>query len=475
MTPMTVRGVPRSLQNDAWWMAADAQTGVGRGRTTSAPRPIWLLIGLIVAFDILLMQVAAGLGYAMLVLTLAGAAHWTARAQVPARRAAMAWAVLVVALIPAIDLLQITSLVISWVGLTVFAAMIASDNWRWIVAKLPFVGILQTFDDATHPQIGTPQKADIADWILPVGVGAIFAALFIMANPLLAYFTSGLNAPDMPRVERVIGWCIAAVVIWPLLRLTSLEFVQVKRKPRVGVQKVTLVNRRSVARALVVFNALFALQTVLDLGYLWGGASLPDGMTYAQYAHRGAYPLMVTALMAGAFALIAQPWLDGKVLRGLLLVWIAQTMLLVMSSILRLDLYVDSYSLTHLRFAAFVWMIVVALGLVVLMLQIIGRKPAAWMLTRALAIGVAAVYLTSMINVSGYVATQQLTTGPLDTSYVCGLNEGAVPAIRQHKPDLCWNHITEPRLSVPDDWREWGFRNARLRRSLATLNQEVTQ
>ena len=48
------------------------------------------------------------------------------------------------------------------------------------------------------------------------------------------------------------------------------------------------------SRSLILFNALFALQTVLDLTYLWGGASLPDGMSHAEYAHRGAYPLIAT-------------------------------------------------------------------------------------------------------------------------------------------------------------------------------------
>jgi hypothetical protein len=107
------------------------------------------------------------------------------------------------------------------------------------------------------------------------------------------------------------------------------------------VQKVGLINARSVTRALILFNVMFAAQTLMDVGYLWGGVRLPDGMTYATYAHRGAYPLMATALLAGGFALVAQTWLDGLVMRGLLLVWIVQTLILVMSSILRLALNVD--------------------------------------------------------------------------------------------------------------------------------------
>ena len=58
-------------------------------------------------------------------------------------------------------------------------------------------------------------------------------------------------------------------------------------------------------RSLVLFNLLFAVQTGMDIHYLWRGAALPDGMTYAAYAHRGAYPLIVTALLAAAFVIVA--------------------------------------------------------------------------------------------------------------------------------------------------------------------------
>ena len=38
---------------------------------------------------------------------------------------------------------------------------------------------------------------------------------------------------------------------------------------------VELLGPSTILRSLIVFNALFALQTVLDLTYLWGGARCP--------------------------------------------------------------------------------------------------------------------------------------------------------------------------------------------------------
>ncbi len=120
------------------------------------------------------------------------------------------------------------------------------------------------------------------------------------------------------------------------------------------------------SRSLILFNALFALQSGLDLVYLWGGANLPDGMSHAEYAHRGAYPLIVTALLAAGFVLVAMrpggPAEQSRLIRPLVLAWIAQNILLVISSIFRLDLYVAAFSLTYLRLAAFIWMLLVADG-----------------------------------------------------------------------------------------------------------------
>ncbi|QQS57131.1 MAG: DUF4173 domain-containing protein [Alphaproteobacteria bacterium] len=57
-------------------------------------------------------------------------------------------------------------------------------------------------------------------------------------------------------------------------------------------------TKEAVLRSLVIFNLMFACQTVLDMNYLWAGMDLPKGITYARYAQQGAYPLIVTALLA---------------------------------------------------------------------------------------------------------------------------------------------------------------------------------
>ena len=198
---------------------------------------------------------------------------------------------------------------------------------------------------------------------------------------------------------------------------------------------------QAVTRSLILFNVLFALQSALDLTYLWGGASLPHGMTYAHYAHRGAYPLIATALLAAGFVLIAMrpggPAEQSRLIRPLVLLWTGQNVLLVVSSIFRLDLYVAAYSLTYLRLAAFIWMVLVAAGLVLMLIQIKLKKPNSWLIA-ANAISLALVlYGCCFINAPRLMASYNVEhsrenggTGPyLDLRYLASLGPQALPPV----------------------------------------------
>ena len=156
----------------------------------------------------------------------------------------------------------------------------------------------------------------------------------------------------------------------------------------------------TILRSLLLFNLLFAVQTILDMAYLWGNVTLPADISYASYAHRGAYPLIVTALLAAGFVLIAMKpggaAERSKVIRPLVYLWVAQNVLLVASSILRLDLYVQIYLLTWWRIAAFVWMVLVAFGLILIVARIALNRSDEWLIRANLVTLTATLYVCSL-------------------------------------------------------------------------------
>jgi hypothetical protein len=290
-------------------------------------------------------------------------------------------------------------------------------------------------------------------WIVPLGIFAIFVGLFASANPLIEH---GLLQIDLRAILNLLNpwrmafWVLLAGMIWPLIFRRSSRSsvpqaevsVEIADKPS---ELDFLLGVKATLRSLILFNALFALQTVLDLTYLWGGVNLPDGMTHAEYAHRGAYPLIATALLAAGFVLLTMrpggPAENSRLIRPLGLLWIGQNILLVISSIFRLDLYVAAYSLTYLRLAAFIWMVLVAMGLVLILTQIVLQKSNFWLLS-ANAISLALVlYGCCFINAPWLVAYYNVEhcrevggTGPsLDMKYLESLGSAqTLPPIEAH-------------------------------------------
>jgi hypothetical protein len=209
MTPITVRGVPRSLQRDAWWIAADSQTGVGRGGPVDR-RPWWLLTALVVMIDLLVLRTSLGLGFVIAIFALAGAAHLGMRDLVTRKTAMIAWGVLIVSLIPAFDVVQLLSFVLAIAGLTVFAAMITGPFWARAAARLPFYGLIQTVGDLGKMELRGPGRGVVMDWLLPVVVGTVFVVLMVAANPLVEGWLSGfeLSGPDPVRI---VAWVMVAI------------------------------------------------------------------------------------------------------------------------------------------------------------------------------------------------------------------------------------------------------------------------
>ena len=108
-------------------------------------------------------------------------------------------------------------------------------------------------------------------------------------------------------------------------------------------------------------------------------------MTYADYAHRGAYPLIVTALLAAGFVLVAMrpggPAESSRLIRRWCWPGSRRTSCWSISvdpaarSLCR-GLFADL-----LRVAAFIWMGLVALGLVLILSRIAPTRPNSWLIT----------------------------------------------------------------------------------------------
>lgn len=389
-----------------------------------------------------------------------------------------------------------------WAALSIAALLPRTagfdDAWRWAI-RLAAHGVTGPFSPLldlprlfrARPQRGRLTARALAAMLgLPIAMSLVFVTLFASANPLIARMVEAIR---LPSIGEAAFWLFALAAIWPSLRPRTWATHIAALLPEA---EVTLpgASLPSVLISLLLFNAVFAIQNGLDIAFLWSGAPLPDGVTLAAYAHRGAYPLIATALLAGIFVLATMKpgsaTAASPAIRRLVVLWVAQNLLLVASSILRTCDYIAVYMLTAWRIAALAWMGLVALGLVLICWRMLRGRSARWLingnaLAAALLLAAATVVDLNAIAAAWNVNHAREVGGagvPLDLCQLNRMGPSALlpiidlehrpldPAFRDRVRSVRQQLLTgggswwtgDGLVGQQSDWRRWTWRDARL-------------
>lgn len=322
-------------------------------------------------------------------------------------------------------------------------------------------------------------------WLPAAGLGVVFLALFAVANPVLAGWLEGVakrifNLSDLLDAPRVLFWIVVAVIAWAALRTRAGPV-----SPAPASAATSPISGFTLVRSLWVFNLLFLLQNALDVRHLLFDAALPEGVTYAGYARRGAYPLLAAALLSAAFVLTtfrSERDRFGVGARRLVYAFLAQNVILTAFAMLRLMHYVDAYSLSRMRLAAFLWMGLVALGLALIFVRIVAHRSNRWLLSANALAAVTLLYVCCFPNWDRFIADYNVAHsrevrgygGQIDLDYLRELGPDALPAYRRLQQEATDETIRQKAAALADaargvlddqldDWRGWTFRRRRLR------------
>jgi hypothetical protein len=390
-----------------------------------------------------------------------------------------------------------TALFLASLGIAIMLPQIegAADGWYW-GKRLLFHGLTAPFNpviDLLRMIRARRRKSSrlavskiLPVLVLPVIGTALFLSLFAMANPLISDFLAQIQMGDLngPDIARLFFWGFIFILVWSTLRPWRAKAV-FSQLGDSAPGRIAGVSIASVTLSLILFNLLFALQNGLDLAYLWGDIVLPAQFTLAEYAHRGAYPLVATALLAGLFIIFTthpKSELAGNAaIRWLVIVWIAQNLLLLASTVERTLLYVDAYSLTRLRIAALLWMGLVGVGLVLVTWRMLRGRSLAWLVNGNLLAAFAVLTSCTYVDLGEIAASWNVRHARevggrgvhLDLCYLNNLNASALPALtsleqRPGLPPAFKQRVTLVRQSVQQRIEKrqkakggWRWRDAR--------------
>lgn len=261
-------------------------------------------------------------------------------------------------------------------------------------------------------------------------------------------------------------------------------------------QQSTPSEQRETARGdLIIINTIltsilfvYTVFVIIQFKYLFAGATLPEGLTYSEYARKGFFELLGLSFVNIAVIVCAM-WLtsnhDGvwKHFNRMLCCYLCLvTVVLLVSSFYRMTLYTDSYGLTRLRLLVMGFLVFEAAGLAITFMYII--KPKFNICLVYMVIGLVYYSIINIVPIDNIIAKnhiqKHLEEGTNLPEYVFTLSADAAPSIKylyENTNDDNTKNIAEAFLSDlvdsndNDDWRSYNLSVEKCKRILDEITK----
>ena len=238
-------------------------------------------------------------------------------------------------------------------------------------------------------------------FIIPAIVTLVFVLVYRAANPIFAKFTDKASDHFIS-----FNWCLFTLFgfffVFGLFRQYIIRKVNdADSQSDDNLQSIPLEThlqsfmgkRLTVPNELftgivlfVMLNGVLLCVNGLDVNYMWIAGMLPKGITVAEYLHDGTETLILSIIMAIAVILfVFRGYLNffenNKWLKTLAYVWIAQNVLLVITTANRNWWIIESSGLTRRRIGVYVYLLLCVVGLATTFIKVAQRK-SNWFLFR---------------------------------------------------------------------------------------------
>lgn len=279
------------------------------------------------------------------------------------------------------------------------------------------------------------------------GKKSIFLPLFIgfvIAAPLLFFMTMLLASADL-IFQQMVEQVFEALNVWSLFEIGllmaavffgvygTLAALTEKTAPRARKEKSGF-NPLTAIVITGLLAALYSFFSLIQLLYLFPGSAglsgsmrLPDGYTYAGYAREGFFQLLavsvINLLLVLAFLALFR---ESRALKAILTLICGCTFVMILSSGLRMVLYINAYTLTFMRVFVLWALAVIFLLMAGVTLSIHWRR---FPLFRYGTVVLTLLWLAFSFARPDYWIARFDLTRQGNREYLCGLSPDAAPAI----------------------------------------------
>jgi hypothetical protein len=266
------------------------------------------------------------------------------------------------------------------------------------VLGLKLLGRIDFFSHIKPPSLSQKHWALGKGLLVLVPLLVIFIALFASADPVFSSYFDNLGRwlGTWTEPEEIV---VQIIVIGTLFLGFALFFAAAayERYAHTAEPERKLGWTLESKVVLTGLTILFGLFLLLQGSVMFGGSAAFGelNLTYAEYARQGFNQLIFASTLVAIIVLTLRRQHGEKsdqLLTALHSIFIVETLLLLISAALRLNLYIDTYGYTDARFLAYWTIITIGVLLALLLANVIQRESQTILMRRALVVlGVSAL------------------------------------------------------------------------------------
>ncbi len=273
------------------------------------------------------------------------------------------------------------------------------------------------------------------------------AADLVFESKIDVLFNSFENFVSPETVFKIIVGLLCGFYLFGLFYIVfeGKKEIKVEANPE-AIEKIELKPQGDVVIINVILISILTIYTIfamIQFKYLFAGASLPAGLSYAEYARRGFFELLFLSFInIGLILIIIYLTRDkiynsnntsGKIVKALMIYLCAITVLLLISSFYRMMLYNNEFGFTELRLLVTIFLIFESIGLMITFYYIIKPK---FNILAFYSVICLVFYLTiNMINLDYVIARKNIDMHyegkDLDVYYLYTLSSDAAPQMER--------------------------------------------
>jgi Leucine-rich repeat (LRR) protein len=270
------------------------------------------------------------------------------------------------------------------------------------IASIAFMFIDWVEKQKRKEQEGQKKGLKIFLFILPVLISMVFFFLYRESNPLFKNFTASVNF-DFITWSWVRFSLVGFILIYGFFYHRSISLLKdkdLKAKNNLYSEnfistqnmlwgfKIELSNEFTTGIILFsLLNILLFFVNILDFQYLWLSHSLPEGLNFSESVHQGIGTLITSIVFAVLIILVyfrgsINFYTPNKTIKILAYLWILQNAFMILSTVMRNQLYINEYSLTYKRIGVYIYLLLCLIGLFTTLIKITAAK-SNWYLFRS--------------------------------------------------------------------------------------------